>query len=52
MRRRGAIFRDSAVPPEWDDFIKLDARWCRCDQGEKQAVRARIDEIQPPGAAT
>ncbi len=45
-----AIFHESAVPDEWREFIELDARWCRGDAAEKQAVRARIDEIQPRGA--
>ena len=42
-----AIFEQTAVPPEWTEFIDLDARWTRGDGNEKTAVRARIDEIQP-----
>jgi NAD-dependent dihydropyrimidine dehydrogenase PreA subunit len=42
-----AIFEQSAVPPEWEEFIDLDRRWNTGDAGERQAVRARIDEIQP-----
>jgi len=47
-----AIFEQSAVPPEWQEFIELDARWNRGDSDEKNAVRARIDAIQPPAPAT
>ena len=39
-----AIFEMSAVPPEWEEFIDLDRRW---NTDDKDAVRARIDEIQP-----
>jgi NAD-dependent dihydropyrimidine dehydrogenase PreA subunit len=39
-----AIFEQSAVPPEWEEFIELDRRW---NADEKDAVRARINEIQP-----
>jgi ferredoxin len=42
-----AIFVDSAVPPEWAEFIELDRRWNTGDNDAKNAVRARIDEIQP-----
>jgi NAD-dependent dihydropyrimidine dehydrogenase PreA subunit len=45
-----AIFEISAVPPEWQEFGDLDARWNQGDAAEKTAVRARIDEIQPPAA--
>jgi hypothetical protein len=38
------------VPDEWREFTDLDARWCRGDTAEKDAVRARIDEIQPRAA--
>jgi hypothetical protein len=37
------------VPPEWEEFIHLDARWCRGEQDEKQSVLARIGEIRPSG---
>jgi ferredoxin len=47
-----AIFHESAVPDEWTEFNELDARWCRGDENEKNAVRARINEIQPPAAAS
>ena len=43
-----AIFHESAVPPEWTEFNDLDKRWCTGDDAEKNAVRARINEIQPP----
>jgi ferredoxin len=43
-----AIFEQSAVPPEWQEFIELDRRWNTGDAAERQAVRARVDEIQPP----
>jgi NAD-dependent dihydropyrimidine dehydrogenase PreA subunit len=43
-----AIFEQSAVPPEWEEFIDLDRRWTTGDDAEKTAVRARITEIQPP----
>jgi hypothetical protein len=36
------------VPPEWQEFIELDRRWTTGDEAEKNAVRARINEIQPP----
>jgi hypothetical protein len=39
------------VPDEWNEFTELDARWCRGDASEKNAVRARINQIQPPTAA-
>jgi NAD-dependent dihydropyrimidine dehydrogenase PreA subunit len=42
-----AIFHESAVPPEWAEFTELDKRWCTGDESEKNAVCARIDEIQP-----
>jgi len=45
-----AIFEQSAVPPEWEEFIELDKRWTVGDDAEKTAVRARINEIQPPAA--
>ena len=45
-----AIFEQSAVPSEWNEFPDLDRRWCTGDQSEKNAVRARSDEIQPPVA--
>jgi hypothetical protein len=43
-----AIFEQSAVPPEWQEFTDLDRRWNTGDAGERDAVRARINEIQPP----
>jgi ferredoxin len=42
-----AIFEQSAVPSEWNEFPDLDRRWCTGDQSEKDAVRTRINEIQP-----
>jgi ferredoxin len=45
-----AIFVDNAVPPEWTEFLDLDRRWNTGDDDAKNAVRARIDEIQPPAA--
>ena len=43
-----AIFEQSAVPGEWQEFVDLDRRWHTGDDTEKNAVRARINEIQPP----
>ena len=43
-----AIFESSAVPPEWQEFIELDKRWTMGTEDDKNAVRARINEIQPP----
>jgi ferredoxin len=43
-----AIFEQSAVPDEWQEFIDLDRRWNTGDEAEKNAVRSRINEIQPP----
>jgi len=42
-----AIFEQSAVPPEWEEFLDLDRRWNTGADDERAAVRARIDEIQP-----
>ena len=42
-----AIFESSAVPPEWQEFIELDQRWTMGTAEDKNAVRARINEIQP-----
>jgi NAD-dependent dihydropyrimidine dehydrogenase PreA subunit len=42
-----AIFEQSAVPAEWQEFIHLDRRWWTGDEAEKDAVRTRINEIQP-----
>jgi hypothetical protein len=38
------------LPSEWLEFADLDRRWCTGDDAEKNAVRARINEIQPPVA--
>jgi ferredoxin len=43
-----AIFEESAVPSEWAEFIQLDKQWTTGGDAEKNAVRARISEIQPP----
>ena len=43
-----AIFEESAVPDEWKEFIELDKRWSNGTAEDKTAVRARINEIQPP----
>jgi len=43
-----AIFEESAVPAEWHEFIQLDKQWTTGGEAEKTAVRARINEIQPP----
>jgi ferredoxin len=43
-----AIFEQSTLPSEWLEFADLDRRWCTGDDAEKNAVRARINEIQPP----
>ena len=45
-----AIFEQSAAPGEWQEFIELDRRWNTGDDVEKNAVRERINEIQPPVA--
>jgi ferredoxin len=45
-----AIFEESAVPGEWQEFIELDKRWTTGGEDDKTAVRARIAEIQPPPA--
>jgi hypothetical protein len=45
-----AIFHESAVPPEWQEFTELDKRWSTGAEADKTAVRARINEIQPPEA--
>jgi len=45
-----AIFEASAVPAEWQEFIELDKRWSDGTAEDKTAVRARINEIQPPAA--
>jgi NAD-dependent dihydropyrimidine dehydrogenase PreA subunit len=45
-----AIFEESAVPDEWKEFIELDKRWTTGGEDDKNAVRARIAEIQPPAA--
>ena len=45
-----AIFEASAVPPEWQEFIELDRRWTTGTDDDKNAVRARINEIQPPAS--
>jgi NAD-dependent dihydropyrimidine dehydrogenase PreA subunit len=45
-----AIFEESAVPDEWHEFIELDKRWTTGSEDDKNAVRARISEIQPPAA--
>jgi ferredoxin len=45
-----AIFESSAVPPEWQEFIELDKRWTMGTEEDKNAVRARINEIQPPAS--
>jgi NAD-dependent dihydropyrimidine dehydrogenase PreA subunit len=42
-----AIFHESAVPPEWTEFTDLDKRWCTGSEDDKNAVRERINEIQP-----
>src|SRR3977135_2058189 len=45
-----AIFHESAVPPEWQGVNELARRWCTGTEDDKNAVRARINEIQPPAA--
>ena len=47
VRKPYSIFEVSAVPDEWQEFTDLDAQWSRGGDAEKNAVRARIDEIQP-----
>lgn len=38
-----AIFHESAVPAEWQEFIELNRRWFV----DREAVRRRVDELQP-----
>jgi ferredoxin len=40
-----AIFHDSAVPAEWAEYTEFNANWF--DDAQKDAVRARINEIAP-----
>jgi NAD-dependent dihydropyrimidine dehydrogenase PreA subunit len=39
-----AIFHDSAVPGEWDEYTPLNAQWFT----DPDAVRARVNELNPP----
>ncbi len=41
-----AIFHDSAVPAEWEEYTPLNAQWFT----DADAVRARINELKPPEA--
>ena len=36
-----AIFQESAVPSEWQEYVDLNRRWFQ----DKSAVRARIDTL-------
>jgi NAD-dependent dihydropyrimidine dehydrogenase PreA subunit len=40
-----AIFHDSAVPAEWAEYTEINANWF--DDSQKDAVRARVNEIAP-----
>lgn len=40
-----AIFHDSAVPAEWDEYTAINANWF--DDAQKEAVRAKVNEIAP-----
>lgn len=40
-----AIFAEDDVPDEWKAYTQLDAQWF---QDDKEAVRARINELRPP----
>ena len=42
-----AIFHESALPEEWREFHQLNVQWCTGGADEKQAVRRRVDAIQP-----
>jgi hypothetical protein len=35
------------VPPEWQEFTDMDKRWTVGSEDDKNAVRARVNEIQP-----
>jgi ferredoxin len=39
-----AIFAEDDVPDDQQEYIELDAKWYK----DKDAVRARIDELKPP----
>src|SRR4051794_20122813 len=41
-----AIFHDSAVPAEWNEYTELNANWFTDPDGG----RARVNEISPPAA--
>ena len=38
-----AIFHDSAMPSEWNEYTDLNVKWFE----DKDAVRARINEMKP-----
>ena len=38
-----AIFHDSGLPAEWEDYAALNARWFT----DAKTVRARVNELQP-----
>lgn len=39
-----AIFAEDDVPDNWKEYTELDAKWYK----DKDAVRARINELKPP----
>ena len=39
-----AIFAEDDVPDNWKEYTELDAKWFK----DKDAVRARLNEIKPP----
>jgi NAD-dependent dihydropyrimidine dehydrogenase PreA subunit len=41
-----AIFEESALPEKWKEFYDINTKWFE----DKDAVRARIDEMIPPGS--
>ena len=39
-----AVFAEDDVPDNWKEYTELDAKWFK----DKDAVRARLNEIKPP----
>jgi len=39
-----AIFAEDDVPDNWKEYTELEAKWFK----DKDAVRARINELKPP----
>ena len=40
-----AIFAEDDVPDQYKEYTELDAKWFK----DRDAVRARINELKPPG---